>query len=129
FDTALSLFDTHVNVEQLKELINVDHGSSVRTPTMFSYELFDRAAEADAHIVLPEGGDDRILRAASTLLARKIARLTILGNEAHVRKRAGELGLALEDADIIDPAGSPRLEGFAEEYARLRAHKGVTVDQ
>ncbi|MBK0422333.1 phosphate acetyltransferase [Leucobacter sp. CSA2] len=128
FDTALSLFAQHVDAAALRERLRL-HRGGVRTPVMFAYELFERAAAADARIVLPEGHDDRILRAASTLLARGIARLTLLGDEAAVRKRGGELGLGLDAAEVIDPAASPLLEGFAEEYARLRAHKGMTIDR
>lgn len=126
-DAAIGLVRDHVDIEALRRLLSV-HRSGVRTPTMFSYELFERAAEANAHIVLPEGEDDRVLRAASTLLARGTARLTILGDELAVRERGAELGLALGAAAVIDPRTSPLREQFAAEYARLRAHKGVTLD-
>ncbi len=126
-DTAIGLFREHVDLEGLRELLSVHHGG-VRTPIMFSYEIFERAAEANAHIVLPEGEDDRVLRAASTLLARGTARLTILGEEAAVRARAAELGLVLDAAEIIDPGCSPLRERFAAEYLRLRAHKGITAE-
>ncbi|WP_024356521.1 phosphate acetyltransferase [Leucobacter chironomi] len=128
FDTALALFDQHVDAAVLRERLRL-HRGGVRTPVMFAYELFDRAAAANAHIVLPEGDDDRILRAASTLLARGTARLTILGDEAAVRKRGGELGLSIDAAEVIDPASSPLRERFADEYARLRAHKGISLEQ
>lgn len=128
FDTALALFAQHVDGATLRERLRL-HRGGVRTPVMFAYELFARAAEANAHIVLPEGNDDRILRAASTLLARGTVRLTILGDEADVRKRGGELGLAIDAAEVIDPATSPLRERFAAEYARLRAHRGATLEQ
>ncbi|WP_307866596.1 phosphate acetyltransferase [Leucobacter chromiisoli] len=127
FDTALALFAEHVDTSLLRKRLQLHRGGT-RTPIMFAYELFERAAAADAHIVLPEGEDDRILRAASTLLARRTARLTILGEESAVRKRGAELGLDLGDAQVVDPAASPLREHFAEEYARLRAHKGVTLE-
>ncbi|QIM15281.1 phosphate acetyltransferase [Leucobacter insecticola] len=127
-DVALSLFERHVDAAVLRERLRL-HRGGIRTPVMFAYELFQRAADADAHIVLPEGGDDRILRAASTLLARGVARLTILGDESAVRKRAGELGLSIIDAEVLDPRLSPLREEFAAEYARQRAHKGVTLER
>lgn len=128
FDTALALFAQQVDTATLRERLRL-HRGGVRTPVMFAYELFDRAAAARSHIVLPEGHDDRILRAASTLLARGTARLTLLGDAAAIRKRGGELGLTLDAAEIIDPLTSPERERFASEYARLRAHKGVTHEQ
>lgn len=127
FDTALALFHANVDTEELRERLRL-HRSAVRTPAMFEYELFERAAKVQAHIVLPEGSDDRILRAASTLLARGVARLTILGDPDAVRKRGSELGLAIEAADVIDPATSPLREQFVAEYVRQRGHKGVTPE-
>lgn len=126
-DAAIGLFREHVDLDELRRLLSV-HRGKVRTPTMFSYELFERAAAAHAHIVLPEGEDDRILRAASTLLARGTAKITILGDPAAVRARAAELGLALDAAEILDPATSELRGQFIAEYVRLRAHKGVTEE-
>jgi phosphate acetyltransferase len=79
--------------------------------------------------VLPEGSDDRILRAASTLLQREVADLTILGDEASIRTRATELGLDLAAAKVIDPKSGELLERFAAEYTELRKHKGMTVER
>lgn len=127
FDTALALFHEHVDKADLRERLRL-HRGSVRTPAMFAYDLFARAAQANAHIVLPEGNDDRILRATSTLLARGVARLTLLGEESAIRKRGAELGLAIEGAAVIDPSTSPLREEFAAEYAKLRARKGVSLE-
>jgi len=79
--------------------------------------------------VLPEGDDDRILRAAATLIAREVADLTILGDEQAVRARAIELGIDISGAQVISPNDPELVQRFAEEYARLRAHKGITVSQ
>ncbi len=127
-DTALALFEDHVDGDALLAALDVPRPSVV-TPLMFEYTLLDRARSDGKHIVLPEGTDDRVLRAASTLLARNVARLTILGDETTIRARATELGLALDGADVIDPHEPVLLERFAEEYARLRAHKGMTVER
>jgi phosphate acetyltransferase len=96
---------------------------------MFEYELLDRARSDRKHVVLPEGSDDRILRAASTLLQREVADLTILGDEAAIRTRATELGLDLSAAKVIDPKAGQLLERFAAEYTELRKHKGMTVER
>ncbi|MCL2091309.1 MAG: phosphate acetyltransferase [Micrococcales bacterium] len=127
-DTALALFERHVDGQALLAALDVPR-TQVVTPLMFEHALLDRARSDRKRIVLPEGDDDRILRAASTLLRRDVADLTIMGDEATVRARASELGLDLDAAAIVDPATSDWLEGFAAEYAQLRAHKGVTLDQ
>jgi phosphate acetyltransferase len=55
--------------------------------------------------------------------------VTLLGDEATVQSRAAELGLQLTGARVVDPTASDLLEPFAAEYARRRAHKGVTVER
>ncbi|PZF58586.1 phosphate acetyltransferase [Curtobacterium sp. MCBD17_034] len=126
-DLALSLFERHVDADELLARLEVGP-SSVVTPLMFEHGLIDRARELRKRIVLPEGDDDRILRAASTLLQRDVCDLTILGDPTAVRTRAAELGLDLDAADVVDPSAEPLRERFAEEYARVRAHKGMTVE-
>ncbi len=128
YQTARALFDEHVDAAELLRRLQVSP-SSVVTPLMFEYGILEQARGVLKHIVLPEGDDDRILRAAGILLQRKVARLTILGVESSIRARASELGIDLADAAIIDPFHSELRERFAEEYARIRSPKGVTVSQ
>ena len=127
-DSALALFEQHVDGTALLGALDVPRVAVV-TPLMFEYELLDRARSDRKHIVLPEGGDDRILRAASTLLQRGVADLTILGDETSIRTRATELGLVLDAAQVIDPKDGELLERFAAEYTELRKHKGMTVER
>jgi phosphate acetyltransferase len=125
YDTARELFENNVDGAALLRLLEVSP-SSVVTPLMFQYNLLDRARASQKHIVLPEGEDDRILQAASSLLQRKVARLTILGDETAIRARGAELGLDLSEAAILSPFDEELRDRFAEEYARVRAHKGMT---
>jgi phosphate acetyltransferase len=128
YDTALALFERNVDAEVLLSRLDLSPRDVV-TPLMFEYDLLERARAANKHIVLPEGEDDRILRAAATLLARGVARLTILGEPFEVRSRAVELGLDLSGAEVLSPFDDVLRMRFAEEYAKLRAHKGITLDQ
>ncbi len=127
-DTALALMDTCVDTTDLLAQLAIAIPSVV-TPQMFTHRLLDRAREDRRHIVLPEGDDDRILQAAGRLLQRGVADLTILGDEAAVRARAAELGVDLSAAAVLNPLTSELCDRFAEEYAELRKHKGVTVEQ
>lgn len=127
-DTALGLTEKHLPAEELAQLLEVTSPQAV-TPLMFEAELLERAKAAGKTIVLPEGSDDRILRAASTVLARGTAKLIILGEESAIRARAAELSLNIDAATILNPATSDLLDEFAAEYARLRAHKGMTEDR
>ncbi|WP_435299456.1 phosphate acetyltransferase [Timonella sp. A28] len=127
-DTAMALFEQNIDGKALLDALEVERPEAV-TPLMFEYELLSRAREDRKHIVLPEGTDDRILRAASTLLQRQVADLTILGDEAIIRARATELGLDISEATVIGTHSGELHEEFAAEYARLRSHKGVTIDR
>jgi len=68
-DTALALMDTHVDTADLLAQLAISIPSVV-TPQMFTYQLLDRARSDRKRIVLPEGEDDRILKAAGRLLQR-----------------------------------------------------------
>jgi len=127
YDTALALFEKHVDTRILLDALSVGKSDAV-TPLMFEYGLIERARSNRKHIVLPEGDDDRILRAAATLLSRDVAQLTILGDENEVRSRAAGLGVDLTAARILSPFDPELREQFAAEYARVRAHKGMTVE-
>jgi phosphate acetyltransferase len=96
---------------------------------MFTFQLRERARSNRKRIVLPEGDDDRILKSAGRVLQRGIADLTILGDESQIRARAAELGVNLDDVEVFDPRTSDLCDRFAEQYAQLRAKKGVTVEQ
>lgn len=128
YDTALALFEGNIDALLLMNRLNVARADVV-TPLMFENDLLERAREHRKHIVLPEGNDDRILRAAGTLLSRKVVDLTILGDESEVRSRAKELGVDISAAQVISPLTETLTQRFAEEFAALRAHKGMTVDQ
>ncbi|MRX43448.1 phosphate acetyltransferase [Agromyces kandeliae] len=127
-DTALALFEKHVDGVELLDRLDVAR-TDVVTPLMFEYGLLARARDARKHIVLPEGYDDRILRAAATLLARDVADLTILGEEIEVRSRAIGLGLDISRATVLSNHDHVLVYRFADEYQRRRAHKGVTLEQ
>ncbi|WP_061963662.1 phosphate acetyltransferase [Demequina aurantiaca] len=127
-DTALSMFERLVDTDTLLELLDVAR-TDVVTPLMFEYDLLSRARSGKRHIVLPEGNDDRILRAASTLLTRDVVDLTILGNESAIRTRAGELGVDIDDARIVATDDPAYVEPFAATVAELRAAKGMTLEQ
>ena len=125
--TALGVFEAAVDTAELGRRLDVERPARV-TPIMFEYELIERAKAAPRRIVLPEGDDDRILRAADILLRRGVADLTILGTPDAVTARAGALGLDLDGADVVEPLTSPKRDEFASLYFELRKHKGATEE-
>jgi len=128
YDTALAMFEQYVDTAMLSRSLGLAR-STVVTPLMFEYQLVERSRSDRRRIVLPEGSDDRVIRAAATVLARGIADLVILGDEGEIRTRAAELGVDVSAAQIISPFDPTYVEQFAQEYARLRAHKGISLDQ
>jgi phosphate acetyltransferase len=127
-DTALQLIESHVDLADLLAQLAIPI-PKVTTPQMFTYQLRERARSDRKRIVLPEGDDDRILKSAGRVLQRGIADLTILGDESQIRGRAAELGVNLDGATVYDPRTSELCDQFAEQYAQLRAKKGVSVEQ
>ena len=124
---ALGMFEAHADIRSLKEKIRVSP-STTMSPLMFEYSLFQRARQERKHIVLPEGSDDRILKAAEILRLRDVVDLTILGEENRIRARAATLGLKLEEVKIINPQTSELREEFAETFFQLRKHKCITME-
>ncbi|MBC2745295.1 MAG: phosphate acetyltransferase, partial [Desulfosarcina sp.] len=124
---ALGVFETHVDLAQLEARIDVVRSTRV-TPIMFEYELIERAKSVRRHIVLPEGEEPRILRAAEILVRRDVADITLLGNPEQIRQTAGSLGLDLEGVSIIHPATSAHREALAKMYYELRRHKGISKE-
>lgn len=126
-DAALSTFEAHVDPQSFLDLLDVPHADVV-TPLMFESTLIDLARAEPRRIVLPEGEEERILRATSTLLSRRVADIVLLGAPARIGAKAAALGVDITGATIIDPRHSDLVEPFAAEYARLRAHKGITLE-
>jgi phosphate acetyltransferase len=125
--TALGVFEARVDGAALAERIQVARTTRV-TPIMFEYELIERAKANRQHIVLPEGSDERIVRASDILLQRGVVDVTLLGQEQAIRHHAAALGANLDGANFIDPAESEWRDEFAKVYLDLRRHKGVTAD-
>jgi phosphate acetyltransferase len=125
-DVALGHFEAYVDLNELEQRIEIGR-SGVMTPIMFQYELIERAKAARAHIVLPEGTDDRILRAADRIRRRQVCELTLLGDPDAVRERIARLGLRLDDVPVVDPLDHEWLDRFAQKYYELRGHKGITL--
>ena len=88
---ALGLFESHIDVKALEELI-IQTKSEKVTPIMFQYQLIERAKASPQHIVLAEGTEDRILRASEILLRRKVCDITLLGDAAEIERRISALG-------------------------------------
>lgn len=124
---ALGVVEKSIDIPDLKQRMASSYSTRV-TPMMFEYELIQRAKTNVQHIVLPEGKEERILRAAEILILRGVAKITLLGDENDIQKKIHSLGLHLDGVNIINPLQSPLREKYAESYFKLRQHKGVNYE-
>jgi len=120
-------FAAAVNTKKLGDRLCA--GSTLpMAPGLFELELALRAQKAKQKIVLAEGEEERILRAAHILLERNVANIVLLGKVDAIQQKAKELNLTLDKAEIIDPATSPKFDDYANTYFELRKKKGVTEE-
>jgi phosphate acetyltransferase len=124
---ALGEFSARVATDVLAARIRLTSPTTV-TPLMFAVDILERARTDRRRIVLPEGTDERILRAAEELLHGQVVDLVLLGDPDVIAATATRIGVDVSTAEVIDPATSPLREQLAARYARLRTHKGVTLD-
>src|SRR5690625_4430131 len=124
---VLGAWNQHVDEEELLSRIELARPTAM-TPVPFLHQLTARASADRKRIVLPEGEDPRILRAAEILRRRGVCDLTLLGNVDEIQETASTLGVDLAGIDLISPAKSPDHEAYAQAYAEARAHRGVKID-
>lgn len=126
---SIQLFDDYVNLSQLEEQISNIKVKGI-TPKMFTYNLLQQAKSQKRHIVLPEGKEIRVLKAAAFLLNRDIVDLTLLGKPEKIKQIINQNGISLDISQllIIDPARADKFEFYAEQFYQLRKHKGATPE-
>ena len=126
-NTALGHFESCVDSREIAGRIVSLHSTRI-TPKMFEYNLIERAASQRMRIVLPEGAEERILRATDVLLRRNVADITLLGNAKEVTAKISALGLEL-DVPIVQPDLSPKFQEYVATYYELRKKKGISMEQ
>jgi len=114
-----------VDIEEYREQLSRRLGRTQEV--MFSVR--QRAKAAPKRIVFSEGEHEKIIRASCQLTNLKIAHPVLLGRPAVIMQRAQDLDLCKVTAEIVEPAHSPRLEAYAEEFYRLRQRRGVTLSE
>ncbi len=124
---ALNTFDTYINVDRLSTILS-KFSSDKLTPSMFQYNLLQKAKIDRKHIVLPEGNDDRIIEATARLQLLNIVDLTLLGDRKEIQQKSDQLGLQIDlsKINILNPEDSFHNESFAKTLYEARKHKGLT---
>lgn len=126
-EIAINLFNKYVDTQALDEKM-VTYTSDTITPQMFQYQLMKRAKRQRKHIVLPEGNDDRILKAAARLVLRDTVDLTILGDTNEISASVKRLGIDMDltKIQILNPAYDARYDDYVQTLFELRKSKNVT---
>lgn len=126
--TSINDFEKYVKVDALVERLSTFKTNGI-TPRMFQYNLLKKAKSIKKHIVLPEGLDERILRATKQLIDLDAVKITLLGNKKQIEEKITmlDIGLDLNSISIIDPIESIHFEAYAETLYELRKHKNVNL--
>ena len=88
-----------------------------------------RAKSNPQHIVLPEGDDERTLRAARMVVDQGIARVTVLGDEKKIAEIARSAGINLGGIPVIDFKRSADFDKYVSLFHESRRAKGLTQDE
>lgn len=87
----------------------------------------EKAKQVTKTIVLPEGEEERIIRAAAIVIKEKLANVILLGNEVAIKQKANEFNVELNGVMIIEPVSAVQTEDYAQKLYELRKAKGLTL--
>lgn len=93
------------------------------------HPLFEKAKASPKKIVLPEGENDKIVRAAKQALDEGIAKPVLLGDKKTIEAKLEEHNLDKKEVTVIDPKNSPKLEVYAKKFHEMRKRKGITLSE
>ena len=95
-----------------------------------SNQIIERAKADKQRIVLPEGTEERTLKAADKLVADGVADIILIGNPDEIKKLASQFGLNnIDKATIVDPKNNAKKQEYANLLFELRKAKGMTPEQ
>jgi phosphate acetyltransferase len=128
-ELAIDIFEKYVDMKVLDDKIITFQYDGI-TPHMFQYQLVKWAKSQRKHIVLPEGNDERILKAVEKLVSQEIVDITLLGDHLEIGSTIKKLGLNLDlnSINIHNPAASEHYEDYVETLYELRKTKNVNME-
>jgi malate dehydrogenase (oxaloacetate-decarboxylating)(NADP+) len=113
----------NIDIEAYREQLEARQGKSREMMRI----VFNKAAAHPKRIVLAEGNNQKVVRAARQMVDEGVAHPVLLGNENDVRAVAHDLNLELEGMQIVDPLTSADRKRYARRLYDLRHRKGVTM--
>jgi phosphate acetyltransferase len=126
---AINIFRKYIDIQALEKEIASFKAVGI-TPRMFQYQLVSWAKSKKKHIVLPEGKDERILKAADRLVRQGIVNITLLGDPNEISRSISKLGLCLNQANcqIINPHESFYFDDYVNTLFELRKGKNMPLE-
>ncbi|TRX65901.1 phosphate acetyltransferase [uncultured Carboxylicivirga sp.] len=96
----------------------------------FIEQLKQKASESKKRIVLPEGLEERTLRAANTILAEGFADVILIGNPEKISELAVSYSLdSISKATVVDPDNHDKMDAYADMMVEIRKKKGLTKEE
>ncbi len=93
-------------------------------------KIKENAKQLNKRIVLPEGFEERTLKAANQIIEEGIANIILLGNPDEIMSKAKELDLNfIEKATIVNPESHPKKDEYADLMVDIRKNKGLTKEE
>ncbi|MCL4156784.1 UNVERIFIED_CONTAM: hypothetical protein GTU68_060885, partial [Idotea baltica] len=128
-ETSIAMFEKYVDTDKLSNDL-ITFKSEGFTPRMFQYNLLQKALKDKKHIVLPEGYDERVLRASARLIEAHVVDLTLIGDKNKIIERIKKLDIPLDTTkiNIISPQQSEHFDDYVNTFYELRKHKNVNLD-
>lgn len=128
---AQAAMDTGVARQPIADMAKyVEHLESSQGKSKEIMRMIINKAKSDPkRIVFPEGDNEKILRAAQLLVDEGIAIPILVGNSINIRNKIDEMGLNLDNIQIVDTENSKYTEPYAQELYRLRQRKGITESE
>jgi phosphate acetyltransferase len=88
-----------------------------------------RAQTLSRRVVLPEGDDLRVIKAAAIAAKENIAQIILLGDKVELKALVKDEDIDISKIKVINPVQAPEFREYVKTYYQLRAHKGINLEQ
>ena len=93
-------------------------------------KIKDNARKYNKRIVLPEGTEERNIKAADAAIAEGLARIILIGNPEEIKGLASKYDLKnISKATVVDPKSHAMKEKYIDLMVELRKSKGLTREE
>lgn len=124
---AIDTFNKYTDIAELNKRLITFKASGI-TPRMFQYQLIEWAKSSKKHIVLCEGTDERVLKAAARLVSLDIVNLSLLGSHNEIQSIAKRLDINIQGIQIINPIEDEKFDDYVNTLYDLRKSKNINLE-